>query len=128
MVKVNSSLSSMFTLERGVLQGSVLSPVLFSLIMDPLLRSLQSKGMLLIMRPIILNPSNLGPCHVMCNMAQKADSAVIAVATDSLEGEIETVDSISTTGTTDSTDTATAVSLLDKLRCPDLCRKRKVQT
>lgn len=31
----------------------------------------------------------------------------------------------------DSTDTATAVSLLDKLRCPtqsDLCRKRKVQT
>ena len=32
----------MFTLERGV---SVLSPVLFLLIMDPLLKSLQSKGL-----------------------------------------------------------------------------------
>ena len=31
--------------ERGVLQGSVLSPVLFLLIMDPLLKSLQSKGL-----------------------------------------------------------------------------------
>ena len=45
MVRVNGSLSSMFTLERGVLQGSVLSPVLFSLIMDPLLKSLQSRGL-----------------------------------------------------------------------------------
>ena len=44
-VKVNGSLSSMFTLERGVLQGSVLSPVLFLLIMDPLLKSLQNKGL-----------------------------------------------------------------------------------
>ena len=45
MVRVNGSLSTMFTLERGVLQGSVLSPVLFSLIMDPLLQSIQSKGL-----------------------------------------------------------------------------------
>ena len=45
MVRVDGSLSSMFTLERGVLQGSVLSPVLFLLIMDPLLKSLQSKGL-----------------------------------------------------------------------------------
>jgi hypothetical protein len=35
----------MFTLERGILQGSVLSPVLFLLIMDPLLKSLQSKAL-----------------------------------------------------------------------------------
>ena len=35
----------LFTLERGVLQGSVLSPVLFLLIMDPLLKSLQSKAL-----------------------------------------------------------------------------------
>ena len=45
MVRVDGSLSSMFTLERGVLQGSVLSPVLFLLIMDPLLKSLQSKAL-----------------------------------------------------------------------------------
>ena len=42
MVRVNGVLSSPFTLERGVLQGSVLSPVLFLLIMDTLLKSLQS--------------------------------------------------------------------------------------
>ena len=45
MVRVNGSLSSAFNLERGVLQGSVLSPALFLLIMDPLLKSLQSKGL-----------------------------------------------------------------------------------
>ena len=45
MVRVDGSLSSMFTLQRGVLQGSVLSPVLFLLIMDPLLKSLQSKAL-----------------------------------------------------------------------------------
>ena len=45
MVRVNGVLSSPFTLERGVLQGSVLSPVLFLLIMDPLLKSLQSNGL-----------------------------------------------------------------------------------
>ena len=45
MVRVDGSLSSMFTLECGVLQGSVLSPVLFLLIMDPLLKSLQSKAL-----------------------------------------------------------------------------------
>ena len=45
MVRVNGVLSSPFTLERGVLQGSVLSPVLFLLILDPLLKSLQSNGL-----------------------------------------------------------------------------------
>ena len=45
MVRVNGVLSSPFTLERGVLQGSVLSPALFLLIMDPLLKSLQSNGL-----------------------------------------------------------------------------------
>ena len=43
MVRVNGSPSSMLTLERGVLQGSVLSPVLFSRIMDLLFKCLQSK-------------------------------------------------------------------------------------
>ena len=45
MVKVNGLLSTPLTLEHGVLQGSVLSPVLFLLIMDPLLKSLQNKGL-----------------------------------------------------------------------------------
>ena len=46
MVRVNGLLSSPFTLERGVLQGSVLSPALFLLIMDPpLLKSLQNNGL-----------------------------------------------------------------------------------
>ena len=45
MVRVNGLLSSPLTLKHGVLQGSVLSPVLFLLIMDPLLKSLQNKGL-----------------------------------------------------------------------------------
>ena len=44
-VKINGSLSSAITLERGVLQGSVLSPILFLLIMDPLLHRLQCQGL-----------------------------------------------------------------------------------
>ena len=44
-MKINGSLSSAITLERGVLQGSVLSPILFLLIMDPLLHHLQCQGL-----------------------------------------------------------------------------------
>ena len=40
-MKVGGQLSAEFTPERGVLQGSVLSPVLFLLVMDPLLRELE---------------------------------------------------------------------------------------
>jgi len=53
MVRVNGVLSSPFTLERGVLQGSVLSPVLFLLIMDPLLKSLQSNGVTVWARQLV---------------------------------------------------------------------------
>ena len=45
IVRVNGLLSSPLTLKRGVLQRSVLSPLLFLLIMDPLLKSLQNKGL-----------------------------------------------------------------------------------
>ena len=41
MVRINGQLTPPITLERGVLQGSVLTPVLFLLVMDPLLRSLE---------------------------------------------------------------------------------------
>ena len=40
-VRVDGQLSAEFAIERGVLQGSVLSPVLFLLVMDPLLRDLE---------------------------------------------------------------------------------------
>ena len=42
-VKVNGQLSDSFSLQRGVLQGSVLSPSLFLMIMDPLLRTLEQE-------------------------------------------------------------------------------------
>ena len=43
-VKLDGRLSDGFLIERGVKQGSVLSPALFLLVMDPLLRQLQASG------------------------------------------------------------------------------------
>ena len=45
MVRVSGHLTPLFTLERGVLQGSVLSPILFLLVMDPLLQTLENKNL-----------------------------------------------------------------------------------
>ena len=44
-MKLNSKLSQKFFVERGVKQGSVLSPALFLLVMDSLLRKLQSSDL-----------------------------------------------------------------------------------
>ena len=44
-VKVDGRVSDRFMVERGVKQGSVLSPTLFLLIMDPLLSQLQASGL-----------------------------------------------------------------------------------
>ena len=41
-IRIGQHVSSLFTLGRGVRQGSILSPALFLLVMDPLLRQLQS--------------------------------------------------------------------------------------
>ena len=44
-VKLDGRLSMNYSVERGVKQGSVLSPALFLLVMDPLLRQLQATGL-----------------------------------------------------------------------------------
>ena len=38
-------MSESFTISRGIRQGSVLSPMLFNLVMDPLLTELQGKSL-----------------------------------------------------------------------------------
>ena len=43
-VRLKQHVSAAFPLERGVRQGSILSPALFLLVMDPLLRQLQSQS------------------------------------------------------------------------------------
>ena len=43
-VRMDGMLSENFQVKRGVKQGSVLSPALFLLVMDPLLRQLQASG------------------------------------------------------------------------------------
>ena len=42
-VHIGSQLSKLFPIERGIRQGSVLSPVLFNLVMDPLLMEVKSR-------------------------------------------------------------------------------------
>ena len=44
-MRVGGQLAAEFTLERSVLQGSVLSPVLFLLVMDPLFRELEHSSL-----------------------------------------------------------------------------------
>ena len=44
-VNVDGAVSTSFPIERGVRQGSILSPTLFNIVMDPLLRTLESSDL-----------------------------------------------------------------------------------
>ena len=44
-VHVDGASSTSFHIDRGVHQGSILSPTLFSIVMDPLLKILESSGL-----------------------------------------------------------------------------------
>ena len=44
-VKYGDSLSESFVVGRGVKQGSILSPTLFLMVMDPLLKALETSGL-----------------------------------------------------------------------------------
>ena len=44
-VQIDGTSSICFPIERGVRQGSILSPILFSIVMDPLLKKLESSGL-----------------------------------------------------------------------------------
>ena len=61
-VKVGDGiLSEPYPILRGVKQGSVLSPALFLLVMDPLLRLLGQSGLGLLLRERL--PACQDPCH-----------------------------------------------------------------
>ena len=85
-IRVNGMLSSTITLERGVLQGSVLSPTLFLMVMDPLLRELEHRS--------------VGPClrELYCGAFAHADDIrTISTSKDTLDEQISIVESFTMT-------------------------------
>ena len=85
-IQVNKKLSSSITLERGVLQGSVLSPTLFLMIMDPLLKELERRS--------------VGPCigGLYCGAFAHADDIrTISTSRDTLHEQISIVESFTVT-------------------------------
>ena len=81
-VRINGHLTPEFTLERGVLQRSVLSPILFLLVMDPLLGSLESSG--------------LGPDIYAGAYAHADDIRTVTSSLDTLQQQINAVQTFAT--------------------------------
>ena len=80
-VRIDRMLSEPFMLERGVLQGSVLSPTLFFLIIDPLLKVLESN---------CLGPELNG--HYFGAFAHCDDIRTICSSRDTLDKQITSVE------------------------------------
>ena len=78
---VKSRLSMNYPVERGVKQGSVSSPALFLLVMDPLLRKLQATGL-----GLSVNSFYAGGAD---------DIRTLVTSVESLEAQMAVVNSIS---------------------------------
>ena len=99
-VRVNGVVSSPFSIHRGVRQGSVLSPVLFLLVMDPILLELQSRSCGLNINGLFLGAlshaddirtlsTNLSDCkHQITSVCSFATSRGLVLSTEKCEAVV----------------------------------------
>ena len=97
---MNGMVSSPFVIHRGVRQGSILSPVLFLLVMDPILLELQSKSCGLNINGLFLGAlshaddirtlsTNLTDCrHQISSVSSFATSRGLVLSTEKCEAVV----------------------------------------
>ena len=79
-VRVEGALSKAFVVQRGVKQGSVLSPTLFLLVMNPLLRRLEASG------------NGLSVNNLYCGCCAHADDIrTLSTSEEGLEDQVKSV-------------------------------------